>query len=193
MLRIGVLASHQGTNFQAIVDACVSGTLNASVNILICNNSDAPVMQRAITASIPTRHFSSQTHPDHGELGEAICTALNSAKIDLVVLAGYMKKLHPKLLAQYRDRIINVHPSLLPKFGGPGYYGRKVHEAVLAANESETGATVHLVTENYDEGAVLAQESIPITPGETIDSLAGRVHPLEHELLLSVIERYAMH
>ncbi|MCS5582602.1 MAG: phosphoribosylglycinamide formyltransferase [Pseudomonadales bacterium] len=191
MLRIGVLASHQGTNFQAIVNACQQGRVQANVALLICNNSDAPVMARARKSGVPTVHLSSLTHPSSGVLDEAMNNHLADENIALVVLAGYMKKLGPRVLEAYRDRIINVHPSLLPRHGGPGFYGSRVHKAVIESGDSETGATVHLVNDDYDMGKALLQEKITVKVDDTPDSLAERLHPIEHKLLIEVIQQYA--
>lgn len=190
MLKISVLASHQGTNFQAIYDACESGKVHAQIALLICNNSTAPVFERAKRAGITSVHASSKTHDSDASLDDAICEALINAGTDLVVLAGYMKKLGPRVLATYAGRMINVHPSLLPKYGGQGYYGSKVHEAVIAAGDMETGATVHLVTSDYDEGTILAQEVVRVREGESAGELANRIRPVEHALLLEVIQTY---
>lgn len=116
---------------------------------------------------------------------------LAEENIDLVVLAGYMKKLGPRVLDAYRDRIINVHPSLLPRHGGPGFYGSRVHKAVIEAGDSETGATVHLVNSEYDMGKTLMQEKITVEVDDTPDSLAERLHPIEHQLLIEVIQQFA--
>jgi phosphoribosylglycinamide formyltransferase 1 len=191
MLRIGVLASHQGTNFQAIVDACQQGRVQAIVTLLICNNSDAPVMARARKAGVPAVHLSSLTHPSPGTLDEAMNNHLVGQKVDLIVLAGYMKKLGPSVLAAYQDRIINVHPSLLPRHGGAGFYGLRVHEAVIESGDSETGATVHLVNDDYDTGETLLQKKIKVYADDTADSLAERLYPIEHELLIEVIQQFA--
>jgi len=191
MLRIGVLASHQGTNFQAVVDACQQGRIRAHVALLICNNSNAPVMTRARKSGIPTVHLSSLTHPSPDLLDESMNNHLTEKNIDLVVLAGYMKKLAPRVLDAYRDRIINVHPSLLPHHGGPGFYGSRVHKAVLEAGDSETGATVHLVNSEYDMGKNLMQEKITVEVDDTPESLAERLHPIEHKLLIEVIQQFA--
>jgi len=191
MLRIGVLASHQGTNFQAVVDACQQGRIRAHVALLICNNSNAPVMTRARKSGIPTVHLSSLTHPSPDLLDESMNNHLTEKNIDLVVLAGYMKKLAPRVLDAYRDRIINVHPSLLPHHGGPGFYGSRVHKAVLEAGDSETGATVHLVNSEYDMGKNLMQEKITVEVDDTPESLAARLHPIEHKLLIEVIQQFA--
>ncbi len=191
MLRIGVLASHQGTNFQAILNACQKGRIHAKVALLICNNSDAPVMARAQKSDIPALHLSSQTHPSTSTLDDAMNSHLVDKNIDLVVLAGYMKKLGTRVLATYRDRIINVHPSLLPRHGGAGFYGSRVHRAVIESGDSETGATVHLVNGDYDMGKILLQEKINVSIDDTPDSLAERLYPIEHELLIEVIQQFA--
>ncbi len=191
MLRIGVLASHQGTNFQAVANACQQGRVHANVALLICNNSDAPVMARARKSGIPTVHLSSLTHPSSDLLDQSMHNHLAEENIDLVVLAGYMKKLGPRVLDAYRDRIINVHPSLLPRHGGPGFYGSRVHKAVIEAGDSETGATVHLVNSEYDMGKTLMQEKITVEVDDTPDSLAERLHPIEHQLLIEVIQQFA--
>jgi phosphoribosylglycinamide formyltransferase-1 len=190
MLRIGVLASHQGTNFQAVADACAAGEINASVVMLICNNSTAAVMQRAERTGIPSKHLSSRTHPDPDELDAIMCEVLTESGAELIVLAGYMKKLGPKVLSHYEDRIINVHPSLLPRYGGKGFYGAHVHEAVLAAGDRVTGATVHLVNGEYDKGDIVLQEELEVRRDDTSQSLAERVHHLEHRLLLEAISQF---
>ena len=189
MLRIGVLASHTGTNFEAIADACQSGDLNASLQLLICNNSSAAVMEKARRCSVPALHMSSTTDPE--KLDAAICNTLVEHRVELVVLAGYMKKLGPAVLETYRNRIINVHPSLLPKHGGAGYYGSRVHQAVIDAGESETGATVHLVNDEYDRGEILLQEKIDVEPTDTADSLAERLRPVEHQMLINAIQLFS--
>ena len=191
MLRLGVLASHQGTNFQTIVDACAEGSLNAEVIALICNNSKAPVMERAVRMEVPTYHLSAATHPQESALDTAIHEHLTTARVQLVVLAGYMKKLGPLVLNKFAGRIINVHPSLLPKHGGQGYFGMRVHEAVIAAGDRETGATVHHVTEQYDEGAAIRQKSIAVTSEDTPETIARKVHVIEYRLLLETIKEFA--
>lgn len=191
MLRIGVLASHQGTNFQAIVNACEQDRVQAKVALLICNNSDAPVLARARKSGVPTVHLSSLTHPSANALDESMNNHLVDKDIDLIVLAGYMKKLGRLVLETHRDRIINVHPSLLPRHGGPGFYGSRVHQAVIESGDSETGATVHLVNGDYDMGKTLLQEKISVNLDDTPGSLAERLRPIEHKLLIEVIQQFS--
>ena len=191
MLRLGILASHQGSNFQTIADACAEGSLNAQVVALICNNSNAPVVERADRMQIPAYHLSRSTHSEASALDAAIYKHLSCAQVQLVVLAGYMKKLGPLVLGEFAGRIINVHPSLLPRHGGQGYFGMRVHEAVIAAGDQETGVTIHHVTDQYDEGAPIRQAKVAITEEDTPESLARKVRPIEYRLLLETIKEFS--
>jgi phosphoribosylglycinamide formyltransferase-1 len=186
-LRLGVLASHEGTTAQALIDAVDRGNLDAVVAVVISNNSRSRVMERARRAGIHTRHLSGITHPDPVELDHTMSDTLSACAVDLVVLAGYMKKLGPATIATYPSRIINTHAALLPKFGGQGMHGIHVHEAVLAAGEPVTGATVHHVDGQYDHGAVIAQRKVSVGDDDTPQSLQARVLFVEHELLVQVI------
>jgi len=174
-MRIGILASHEGTTLQAIVDACAAGTISAQVALVMSNNRDSRALERARSAGIATHHLSGQTHPVPDALDAAICCTLIQHGVDLVVLAGYMKRLGPLTLSRFRGRVLNTHPALLPKFGGKGMYGLHVHRAVLAAGEAKTGASVHVVDEEYDTGAVIAQCEVPIAPTDRPEALAERV------------------
>lgn len=181
-LRIGVLASGGGTNLQAIMDAIAGGRLDAEIVLAVSNNSRSGAMKRARRAGIPAAHLSGATHPAPDTLDAAIAEALANRGAELVALAGYMKMLGPRTLARFRNRVLNVHPSLLPKFGGRGMYGERVHAAVLAAGERETGVTVHLADGEYDRGAIIAQSRVPVLPDDTPASLAARVLEREHVL-----------
>jgi len=184
-MNLGVLASSRGTNLQAIIDACESGDLEARVALVISNNSKAEALARAQNAGISTKHVSTRTHPDPDH---AIFRALKSHQVDLVVTAGYMKKLGQQTLIAFKERIINVHPSLLPRHGGKGMFGIHVHEAVIAAGDTETGATVHYVDGNYDTGDIIQQVRVLVEPTDTAESLAARVLPIEHELLITTLQ-----
>lgn len=190
-MNIGFLASHGGSNMQAIIDACKEGRLSATAAVVISNNGDSRALERARTEGIPNYHLSGNTHPDPDDLDRAIMDTLILHKVDVVALAGYMKKLGPKTLAHFRGRILNIHPALLPKFGGKGMYGIHVHEAVLAAGEKESGVTVHLVDEEYDRGPILAQVRVPVMPGDTPEALAERVLAQEHILYSATLQRIA--
>lgn len=190
-LRIGVLASGGGTNLQAIMDAIACGRLDAEIVLIVSNNSRSGAMRRARAAGIPAAHLSGATHPDPDALDAAIAEALANRGAELVALAGYMKKLGPRTLARFRNRVLNVHPSLLPKFGGRGMYGERVHAAVLAAGERETGVTVHLADGEYDRGAIVAQSRVPVLPDDTPASLAARVLEREHVFYPQTLSRVA--
>lgn len=172
---------------QAIIDACRAGQLVAQPAIVISNNSRSGALMRAIDENIDHCHLSAKTHPDFEALDQAICQALDDHQIHWLILAGYMKKLGPKTLSTYRGRVLNIHPSLLPKYGGQGMYGKKVHEAVLASGDSETGVTVHLVDGEYDTGPIVAQCRVPVEINDTVDSLAQRVLKREHTFFVETL------
>ena len=191
-LRLGILASHAGTTMQAIIDACLQGCLHADVRVVIGNNSRSGALARARTHGIPTAHLSGSTHPNADDLDRAIMETLDDHRVEVVALAGYMKRLGPLVLSQYKGRMLNTHPALLPKFGGQGMFGDRVHEAVMAAGEKVSGATVHLVEDDYDTGPVLSQVEVPVLEGDTLESLRDRVQEAEREHYVTVLERIAM-
>jgi phosphoribosylglycinamide formyltransferase 1 len=188
-MNIGFLASHGGSNMQAIVDACTSGVLDATPAIIISNNGDSQALERARTEGIPNQHLSSKTVSADQDLDQVILDALVGHGVDIVVLAGYMRKIGPKVLAHFKGRILNIHPSLLPKFGGQGMYGMRVHRGVIEAGESESGVTIHLVDGDYDTGPILAQASVPVKPGDTAEDLAARVLITEHKFFAETLQR----
>ncbi|MFN3238150.1 MAG: phosphoribosylglycinamide formyltransferase [Pseudomonadales bacterium] len=185
---IAVLASHRGSNFQAILDAIANGQLNATVVLTISNNSQSEALARAARASIPVLHLSGKTHPEPGELDQAMATALNESGAELVVTAGYMKKLGPITLAKFAGKVVNIHPSLLPKYGGQGMYGMRIHEAVIAAGDQESGLTIHLVDDEYDTGPILKQQRVPVLATDTAETLAERIIAEEHKLLVAALQ-----
>lgn len=191
LLRMAVLASGTGTTLQAVIDACDAGTLQATVVVVIGNNSGSGAALRADRHGIPFVHLSSFTHPDPAELDATIRDALLAHEVDLVLLAGYMKKIGPRTLRAFSGRIVNTHPALLPKFGGQGMYGSNVHAAVLASGDTRTGISVHLVDEDYDTGRVLAQREVPVRPGDDAASLAERVQQTERPFLVEVLQLIA--
>jgi phosphoribosylglycinamide formyltransferase-1 len=183
-LRLGVLASHGGSNLQAVIDACRAGVVDGEVRVVISNNRSSTALE-----SLPTHHLSSKIHPEFDRLDEEIASLLELHDVNLVLLAGYMKKLGSRTLRRFPRRIINIHPALLPRFGGKGMYGRFVHEAVLSANESSTGVTIHLVDEDYDHGPVVDQCHVAVLEGDTVESLAQRVLAREHEFLVETLSK----
>jgi phosphoribosylglycinamide formyltransferase-1 len=188
-MNLGFLASGRGSNLQAVIDACKIRRLAATPSVVISNNRDAQALARARQAGIVSYHLSTKTHPDPTLLDAAILDTLRHHQVDLVILAGYMKRLGAKTLTHYRHRVLNIHPSLLPKYGGQGMYGTHVHEAVLAAGERETGATVHLVDAEYDQGTILAQRRVPVYSSDTVETLSARVLEQEHHLLVETLEK----
>lgn len=169
LLRSGIIASHDGSKLQAIIDATRSGKLQVNPCVVISNNSDSIALARVRNEGIPGYHLSGMTHPAPEALDEAILHALLTHEVDVVVLAGYMKKLGPRTLSHFRGRILNIHPALLPK------YGRHVHEAVLAAGECSSGVTIHLVSDEYVTGSIIAQCAVLVCAGDTVETLAERV------------------
>jgi formyltetrahydrofolate-dependent phosphoribosylglycinamide formyltransferase len=179
-MRVGVLASGSGTNLQALLDAC-RDSATARVALVASHRAEAPVLERARAAGVATAVI-----PDPDD-GAGITALLRQYEIDLVVLAGYVKLVPAATVRAFADRMINIHPALLPSFGGPGMYGRRVHQAVLAAGATVSGATVHLVTAEYDRGPIVAQWPVPVAPDDTVESLAARVLAVEHQLLPAVV------
>jgi phosphoribosylglycinamide formyltransferase 1 len=188
-MNLALLVSHRGSTMQAVLDACRAGQLRATPCVVISNNRDAEALARARREGIAHHHLSRQTHPSPEALDAAILAALERHRAELVVLAGYLRPLGPRTLARYRGRVLNVHPALLPRHGGPGMYGLHVHDAVLAAGERETGVTIHVVDEVYDHGPILAQRRVAVADGDTATTLAARVLPHEHQLLVETLAR----
>mgnify|MGYP003471776222 FL=1 len=192
MIRIGILASHAGTTAQAVIDACHEGTIAATVAVIISNNADSQALDRARTHGIPAVHLSRTVHPDPDDLDQAITGTLTANDVDLVLLAGYMRKVGPSTLRRYHGKVVNVHPALLPRHGGRGMYGAAVHAAVLASGDQVTGATVHIVTEEYDTGPALAQRQVAVDPGDDVAAIEAKVRVVERQLLIETLARLAL-
>lgn len=182
-LKIAVFASGGGTNLQALIDAANEDRLNGSVAAVVSNNSGSYALVRASDNGIPAYHLSAKTHPQKDSLVRALLDMLSNNGINLIVLAGYMKLLPIDIVRRYRNRIINIHPALLPKYGGKGMFGMNVHRAVLEAGERRSGATVHFVDEIYDHGAILIQRTVPVLENDNEEILAARVLEVEHRIL----------
>ena len=189
MMRLAVLASHEGSTLQALIDACAAQSLDAEVVLVVSNNSKSGALRRAAAANIDTLHISTMTHGSEDTANHAIAHALADAEVDWVLLLGYMKKMGEAILGRFSGRIINTHPALLPNFGGQGFFGRKVHEAVHAAGVSMTGATLHLVGCEYDTGPVIAQIEVPVLAGDDVDAIEQRVKIAERKLLVDTLPR----
>ncbi len=188
-MRLAILASHAGTTLQAILDAISAGRLAAQVCLVVSNNSGSGALARARAANIETQHLSQATSGD--ALDAEIARCLRDSQCDYVVLAGYMKRLGPITLSSFDRRIVNTHPSLLPRHGGQGMFGRRVHEAVLAAGDTETGASVHLVMGDYDTGPLLAQTRVPVLPSDSVDDIEAKVRATERPLLIETLATLA--
>lgn len=183
---LAVLASGRGSNLSALVAAHARDDLSWPVGLVVSNNSRSGAMDLARQHQIPTAHISARTHDDPGQ---ALLDCLESHHVSVVVLAGYMKLLDPRVVTAFQGRIVNIHPAPLPRFGGPGMYGMAVHEAVLASGATTSGPTVHIVDEAYDRGEQLAHTPVPVLPNDDPQTLADRVLQAEHDLLWRVLEQ----
>lgn len=192
-VRVGVFASGRGSNAQAVERylAALDDPI-AAVTLVVSNNRRPGVFDWAAEHQIPHLRLSPKQYPERpDDYTRDLLDLLDRHRIDLIVLAGYMRKLPEAVVARFRNRILNVHPALLPDFGGKGMYGMNVHEAVIAAGAEESGATVHLADEEYDTGQILAQKRVPVLPQDRPEDLASRVLKAEHTLLPLVVERVA--
>ena len=179
--KVAVLVSGGGTNLQALIDKVADGQLDdVEIVRVISSREDAFALTRAEKAGITTAVAREQ---------QEVLKELKASGAEIVVLAGYMRVLSPEIIAEYRDRIINIHPSLIPKYCGKGFYGMRVHKAVIEAGEKESGATVHYVDEGVDTGAIILQAKVPVLDGDTPETLAARVLETEHEILARGLER----
>lgn len=182
MKHIAIFASGSGTNAQAIIEYFLKNPV-ATVDLIVCNNPKAYVVERAKEFHIPVRMVTRKEFYESDDL----LNQLSGMKIDLIVLAGFLWLIPENLLKAFPRKIINIHPALLPKYGGKGMYGSRVHEAVIAGKEKETGITIHYLNEKYDEGEIIFQSSVPVTVNDTPSTIAEKVHKLEHENYPEVI------
>lgn len=190
-MNIAVFASHGGSDLQAIIDGCKNEQINATVAVVISNNKDSVALQRAENENIPNFHMSAKKYGSEEILAKEILNVLRQYNIDMIFLAGYMRLLHATVLEKYDNRIFNIHPALLPKFGGKGMFGMNVHNAVINAKEKETGVTIHRVNAEYDSGEIVAQTKVAVMENDTPEILAARVLLREHEFLVEVISNIA--
>jgi len=183
VIRIAVLASGSGSNLQALIDAWEVGSIKAKFSLVFSNVQEAKVLERAEAHGIETVSITSKGYKGTREqYDEQILNLCQDKKIDLICLAGYMRILTPVLIKPFLYRMMNIHPALLPKFGGEGMYGHHVHEAVIAAKEKESGATVHFVTEGVDAGPIILQGTVPVSVKDTAETLAEKVLKVEHQI-----------
>ena len=192
MLHVAVLGSGRGSNFLAILNAVQRGAVpDVRLRVVISNNSNAGILEIARANKIPAVHLSQKLFPGESEFVDALLVELRRHEVDFIVLAGYMKRLHRRVIAEYRNRIINIHPALLPKYGGTGMYGMRVHEAVVTHGDRVSGATVHLVDEEFDRGAIVLQKQVALEPEDTPETVAAKVLVVEHEIYPAALRLFA--
>lgn len=187
MLNLVVFASGNGSTLQAIIDAINNNELSASINLVVSNNKDAFALERAKNNNIDTYIISNKEFQSQDE---ELYEVLSNYKIDLIVLAGYLKMIGPKLLNKYT--IINTHPSLLPKYGGKGMYGMKVHKAVVEAGEKISGVTLHYVNSEYDKGNIIAQTKVDVLPTDTAEDVSAKVQAVEKIQLVNELKKFSL-
>lgn len=189
MLKLGFLASKNGSSLRAIVGAIQAGDLAAEACLVVSNNKSASALEFASQRGVPSLVIPTVGDPDAADA--RLCEALETAGVELVILSGYLRHLGPRTLSRYRNRVINIHPGPLPRFGGEGMYGRRVHEAVIAAGVAESGAVIHAVDEIYDNGPVIARMTIPVPPGATAEELEALVTGAEPGFYVETLKRLA--
>lgn len=185
LTRLAFLASGAGSSMRAIIAACRSGRLPAEPVLAVSNKADSPALAFAAEQGLATLAIPTVKNPDVAD--ERLTEALRDQGVDLVILSGYLRKIGPKTLKIYEKRILNIHPALLPDFGGQGMYGRRVHEAVRASGVTKTGATVHWVDGEYDHGAIVRQAEVPVTPDDTVEDIQRKVVAREPELFVEAL------
>ncbi len=192
-MNIAVFASGRGSNLQAILNAIHQNFLPARVTVVLSNNSKAGALEIARLQQIPAIHLSLIQFPNEDAYVEKMLAVLQEHGVELIALAGYMKKLPRRIIENFRNRILNIHPALLPAFGGKGMYGHYVHEAVIASGAAVSGATVHLVDEEYDRGPIVMQQTVTVETTDTPETLAAKVLQIEHTLYVEALKAFAEH
>lgn len=190
MKNIVVFASGSGTNFQSIIDAINRGEIKANISGLIANKNGIGALKKAEDNNIPTRIISPENYTTEEDFANELSVQLQEWKTDLIALAGYLKKIPSSIIQEYENCILNIHPSLLPKFGGKGFYGMNVHRAVIEANEKESGCSVHIVTDEFDQGPVIAQTKVEVKQNDSPQELAERILKEEHLLYPKAIQKH---
>ena len=189
-LQLAILASGRGSNFEAILNNIKQGKLAASIQVVISNKSSAGVLEIARQNGIPAVHISKSEFPEQEQFDVQLLSILNQHQANFIVLAGYLKMLSPFVVRKFKNRILNIHPALLPSFGGKGMYGIHVHEAVLEYGCKVSGVTVHLVDEAYDTGPPVLQRCVPVQDGDTPEILAARVLKVEHQIYTEALQLF---
>ena len=188
--NLAILVSGSGTNLQAIIDAIENGSLSdTEISVVISNKKNAYALERAKNAGIENIFINSKDFKSNVDYDMKLIEIIKKFNTDLIILAGYIKILSPEFVTAFPNKIINIHPALLPDFGGKGMYGEKVHEAVLQSRVKESGCTVHFVEPTVDTGPIIAQKKVPVMQGDTVDTLSKRILEQEHKLLVESIKK----
>jgi formyltetrahydrofolate-dependent phosphoribosylglycinamide formyltransferase len=190
-VRLAVLLSGGGTTLQNLLDRIAAGRLDAEVAVVVSSRADAFGLERARRAGVPAVTVARKAHPNVAAFNDALHAALAPHAVDLVVLAGFLSLFQPR--ARFAGRVLNIHPALIPSFCGEGFYGARVHEAVLASGVKVSGCTVHFADEQYDRGPIILQGCVPVLDDDTVETLAARVLALEHDLYPQAIQLFAEH
>jgi phosphoribosylglycinamide formyltransferase-1 len=191
-LNIAVFASGKGSNFKSILESIKLGKIrNAHIVIVVSNNPDAGALEVARENNIPILHINRRQFASDDDFNAALMSAMQKDRVNFIVLAGYMKKIDPNIIKAFKNQIVNIHPALLPKFGGKGMYGIHVHEAVIASKEKFSGASVHIVDEEYDHGPIVLQKTVQVEPDDTPETLATKVLQIEHDIYPEAIRLFA--
>ncbi|MDZ7262978.1 MAG: phosphoribosylglycinamide formyltransferase [candidate division KSB1 bacterium] len=190
-LKIAILASGRGSNFEAILNNIKHGQLDATIQVVISNKASAGALEIARNNQLPAIHLSSKDFPDQEQFDQRLLAILRQHDVNFIVLAGYLKMLSPFIVREFKHRILNIHPALLPSFGGKGMYGHYVHQAVLDYGCKVTGVTVHLVDEEYDTGPPVLQRCVAVMDDDTAESLAERVLKVEHQIYTEALQLFA--
>jgi phosphoribosylglycinamide formyltransferase 1 len=189
-LHIGVFGSGRGSNFKSVLNAVLGGTLKSEIKVVISNNSSAGLLEIAKQNNIPSFHLSSKYFNSDAELNEKILNVLEEHNVDFILLAGYMKKIDSSIIRKYKNRIINIHPALIPAFCGAKMYGANVHQAVIDHGCKISGVTVHVVDEEYDHGPIVMQKAVEVLDDDTAESLAARILKVEHKSIVEAIKLF---
>tara|TARA_B100000131_G_scaffold299448_1_gene319949 strand:+ start:290 stop:928 length:639 start_codon:yes stop_codon:yes gene_type:complete len=190
--NIAVFVSGTGSNFIAIYNQIKKGNINGRIALLITDNPNAKAISFAKDNNIKIQIIDSKIISNNITHEDFLLKILNSVSSDLIVLAGYLKMIPSKVISQYKNKIINIHPSLLPKFGGKGFYGMKVHQAVIKSRESFAGASVHFVDEVYDNGPIIKQEKIEVLNSDTPETISKKVLKIEHKILPYIVRKFCL-
>ena len=190
-MRIAIFASGGGSNAEAIIRAAYEGRLSAEVGLVVSNNADAGVLQRAKVLEVNYTTIDQRNFDSEELYISSLFSVLDENGIDFIALAGYLKLVQPQLINKYKNKITNIHPALLPSFGGKGFYGKKVHEAVLETGCKVSGVTIHLVSEAYDRGPIISQLTVSVLEDDNPESLAARVLKVEHQIYPEALQLFA--